>query len=123
MNPKNKTVHVAEKFTLFTDEWSPKVLAELNDIQFKAVKLSGSFVWHSHEDTDEAFLVMKGTLQIEFRDRVEIIRPGELIIVEKGTDHRPFSDEAVEVLIIEPRGVVNTGDADSDQTAENDVWI
>jgi len=99
-------------------------VAELNDYQFKLVKLQGAFVWHKHEDTDEAFIVLSGQLVIEFRDgRVEI-QAGEMYVVPKGVEHKPVASQEVQVMIIEPRNVVNTGDeVPSDRTAENDVWL
>ncbi len=120
----HNAINFAEKFGLFTEQWSPKVIAELNDYQFKLAKLQGDFVWHSHADTDEAFIVIKGELKIELRDGEVTIREGELYVVPKGVEHRPHCAEEVHLMLIEPRHVVNTGDGQtSDITAENDVWI
>ncbi|MBE0645901.1 MAG: cupin domain-containing protein [Bacteroidetes bacterium] len=116
-------VNLIDKLTLFDDHWSPRVIAELNDYQVKLAKLKGDFVWHRHEDTDELFFVMKGELEIEFRDRSVVLGEGELIVVAKNVDHRPHAREECHVLLIEPRGVRNTGDAGGELTAQNDVWV
>ncbi len=117
------TVNFAEKFSLFSDHWSPKVIAEMNDYQFKLVKIQGEFVWHDHGHTDEVFIVIEGSMKIEFEDRTITLNAGEMHVVPKGTPHKPFADEECKVLLVEPRGVVNTGEAGSELTAENDVWI
>ena len=116
-------VNIDEKLALFFEHWSPKVIAELNDYQFKLVKFQGDFVWHSHEDTDEAFLVIHGEMGISFRDREVTLRAGELLVVPKGVEHKPHADDECHAMIIEPRGVVNTGEVGGDLTASNDVWI
>jgi mannose-6-phosphate isomerase-like protein (cupin superfamily) len=96
---------------------------ELNDYQFKVVRLQGDFVWHSHKDTDEAFVVMEGVLRIDFRDGAVRIAPGEMFVVPKGVEHKPYAEGEVKMLLIEPRGVPNTGDQVGERTAENDIWI
>jgi mannose-6-phosphate isomerase-like protein (cupin superfamily) len=116
-------IKLSEKFGLFNDRWQPRVVAELNDYQFKVVKVEGDFVWHHHEETDEAFIVIDGELRIDFRDGSVKIGPGEMFVVPKGVEHKPFAENETQVLVIEPRGVVNTGDAGGEQTARNDVWI
>lgn len=117
-------VNLAQKLSLFTEQWQPKVVAEMNDYQFKVVRLQGDFVWHSHDDTDEAFLVLEGQLRIDFRDGAVEIGPGELYVVPKGVEHKPYAAAEVKVLLLEPYGVVNTGDsAPGARTAPNDVWI
>ena len=116
-------VNLAEKFALFSEHWTPKIIAELNDYQIKIVKVEGDFVWHDHSDTDEFFLVIKGTLFIEFEEETMELNTGELYVVPKGVQHRPYALEECKVMLIEPRGVVNTGEAESDLTASNDVWI
>lgn len=119
-----EALNLADKFSKFTDHWSPRVISELNDYQFKLAKLQGDFIWHSHAETDEAFIVIKGTLHIEFRDGTIAINEGEMYVVPKGVEHRPYCAEEVHLMLIEPRGVVNTGDSgNTDITAENDVWI
>ena len=116
-------VNLAEKFALFSEHWTPKIIAELNDYQIKIVKVVGDFVWHDHSDTDEFFLVIEGTLFIEFEDETMELNAGELYVVPKGVQHRPYALEECKVMLIEPRGVVNTGEAESNLTASNDVWI
>jgi len=119
-----KAINLAQKLALFDQHWSPKVIAEMNDYQFKAVKLKGEFVFHNHQDTDETFIVLEGNLTIEFRDGKVDIGAGEIFVVPKGVEHKPVAANEVKVLIIEPRGVVNTGTQEqSELTAENDVWI
>jgi len=117
------TVNFVEKLARITEQWSPRVVAELNEYQFKLVKLQGEFVWHRHEDTDEAFLVLHGELRIDFRDGMATLRAGEMTVVPRGVEHRPHADAECHILLIEPRGVVNTGDAGGARTAPNDVWV
>lgn len=116
-------INLGDKFRLINEHWQPRVIAELNDYQFKLVKLAGEFVWHDHKDTDEAFIVIDGELRIDFRDGSVTVGPGELYVVPRGVEHRPFAAKETQVLVVEPRGVVNTGDAGSELTAENDIWI
>lgn len=116
-------VNLAEKFALFSEHWTPKIIAELNNYQIKIVKVEGDFVWHDHSDTDEFFLVIEGTLFIEFEGETMELNAGELYVVPKGVQHRPYALEECKVMLIEPRGVVNTGEAESNLTASNDVWI
>jgi mannose-6-phosphate isomerase-like protein (cupin superfamily) len=116
-------INFKEKLSRFNDRWSPKVIAELNDYQFKLARLEGEFVWHAHEETDEAFVVLEGTLKIELRDGEVEISAGEMFVVPKGVEHKPSAQEECKVLVIEPRGVVNTGTAGGERTAKNDVWI
>jgi mannose-6-phosphate isomerase-like protein (cupin superfamily) len=116
-------INLSEKLALFAEHWSPRVVAELNDYQFKLVKLQGEFVWHDHQDTDEAFLVIDGEMEIGFRDRTVTLRQGELFVVPKGVEHITRAVRECHALIIEPRGVVNTGDAGGGLTAANDIWV
>jgi mannose-6-phosphate isomerase-like protein (cupin superfamily) len=117
-------INLQQKLSLFSEQWTPKVIAEMNDYQFKIVKLQGDFIWHAHENTDETFLVLEGQLRIDFRDGAVHIGPGELYVVPKGVEHKPFAAEEVKLLLIEPRGVLNTGDHEPGElTAINDVWI
>jgi mannose-6-phosphate isomerase-like protein (cupin superfamily) len=118
-----KKINLEQKFSLFTEHWTPKIIAELNDYQIKIVKVQGDFVWHNHSDTDEFFLVLEGTLFIEFESETMELNAGELYVVPKGVQHRPYAQEECRVMLIEPRGVVNTGEASSELTASNDVWI
>jgi len=116
-------VNFAEKFDLFSDLWSPKVIAEMNDYQFKLVKIQGEFVWHDHSDTDEVFIVIEGTMKIEFEERTLTLCAGEMHVVPKGTRHKPYAEQECKVMLVEPRGVINTGDVRGELTAENDAWI
>jgi len=116
-------VNFQDKLSKFSDHWSPRVIAQMNDVQFKLVKVAGEFVWHDHPDTDEVFIVIEGSLSIEFRDRTETLTPGEMLVIPKGVEHKPFANNECKIMIIEPEGVVNTGDAGSELTAQNDVWI
>lgn len=116
-------INFAQKYALFQEQWMPKVVAEMNDYQFKIARLEGDFVWHSHADTDETFIVLEGELRIDFRDGAVTIGPGEMYVVKKGIEHKPFAAREVKLLLIEPRGVINTGDETNERTAVNDVWI
>jgi mannose-6-phosphate isomerase-like protein (cupin superfamily) len=118
-----RAVNFARKFGLLQERWQPRVVAELNDYQFKVVRLQGDFVWHSHKDTDEAFVVVEGELRIDFRDGAVRIGPGEMFVVPKGIEHKPYAEGEVKMLLIEPRGVPNTGDQGGERTAQNDIWI
>ena len=116
-------INFADKFARFHDRWSPKVVAEMNDYQFKLVRLQGEFVWHSHADTDEVFVVIEGSMAIDFRDgRVEL-KAGEMVVVPRGVEHKPCARDECRVMLIEPRGVVNTGDAGGALTAPSDAWV
>lgn len=117
------SICLTSKLSLFSDHWSPKVIAEMNDVQFKLVKLEGEFVWHAHGDTDEVFIVLEGEMSISFRDGDVSVKQGEMIVVPKGVEHRPFAASECSVMIIEPKGVVNTGAAGGELTAEQDQWI
>ncbi len=119
----NDVIRLREKLQQFSDCWSPRVVAELNDYQFKLAHLEGEFVWHAHAHTDEAFLVLAGALQIELRDRVITLEEGDLYVVPAGQEHRPVAPARCSVLLIEPRGVVNTGAAGGKLTAPGDQWI
>jgi mannose-6-phosphate isomerase-like protein (cupin superfamily) len=116
-------INIKSKLKTFSDLWSPKVIAEMNDYQFKLVKIKDDFIWHSHEDTDEVFIVLEGSMHIEFNDETVKLSEGELLVVPKGTKHRPFAHEEATIMLVEPRGVINTGDTNSDLTAKNDQWI
>ena len=118
-----KSVNLSEKFDKFSDYWAPRVIAEMNDYYFKLVKVKGEFVWHTHDDTDETFIVLDGELIIEFRDKTITLKKGEMIVIPKGVEHKPAAREECQIMIVEPKGVMNTGDADDQITAENDVWI
>ena len=118
-----KSINFADKLSKFSDHWSPKVIAEMNDYQFKLAKLEGEFVWHNHPDTDEVFIVIEGSMKVELEDGVVELNTGEMYVVPKGVIHKPSAEKECKIMLVEPRGVINTGEADSDLTAENDVWI
>lgn len=121
---RSTVVNLTEKFTLFDDHWSPRIISQMNDLHVKAVKVQGDFVWHAHADTDELFLVHRGELTIEMRGHDSVtLRAGDLFVVPKGVEHRPIASQECEVVLLEPAGVVNTGDgAESDRTAAAE-WI
>ena len=118
-----KKINLKSKFEKFNDHWSPKVIAEMNDYQFKLAKIKDDFIWHEHNDTDEAFIVISGVIWIEFKDETIQINTGEMIVVPKGTKHRPYATEEAQIMLVEPKGVVNTGDIESDLTALDDQWV
>ncbi|WP_139354046.1 cupin domain-containing protein [Sinorhizobium sp. A49] len=118
-----KAINFSEKLERIGDLWQPRVIAEMNDYQFKLVRIEGDFVWHDHPETDETFIVLEGVLRIDFRDGAVRIGPGEMFVVPKGVEHKPFAENEVRLLLIEPRGVFNTGHAGGDRTAQNDRWI
>lgn len=127
MNPtatrSYQAINLQEKLRLIGEQWSPRVVAELNDYQLKLVRIEGDFIWHDHPETDEAFLVLDGELRIDFRDGAVTLGPGELFVVPRGVEHKPFAEKEVKLLLIEPRGILNTGHAGGERTAANDVWI
>jgi mannose-6-phosphate isomerase-like protein (cupin superfamily) len=122
-NMSYKAINFGQKFGLFEEQWQPKIIAEMNDYQFKVVKLKGDFVWHEHKDTDETFIVVDGVLRIDFRDGAVSVAAGEMFVVPKGVEHKPYAEDEVRLLLVEPKGVLNTGDEMGERTAENDVWI
>ena len=123
MIKKNIKINFREKFEKFSEYWKPKVITELNDYQFKLVKIKGDFIWHNHEETDEAFIVIDGKIFIEFEEKTEEINEGEMIIVPKGVKHKPYAKTEAKIMIIEPKGVVNTGEILDKLTAPNDDWF
>ncbi len=116
-------VNLVHKASLIEQQWSPRVVAEMNDYQFKVVRIEGEFIWHSHPETDEAFLVLEGTLRIDLPDGCVYVNPGELYVVPRGVEHRTASEGEAKLMMIEPRGILNTGHEDGERTALNDVWI
>jgi len=119
----DNVINLQEKLSKLSEYWSPRVIAEMNDYQFKLAKVQGEFVWHSHADTDEVFIVLAGELTLEFRDKFVPLRTGEMYVVPKGTEHRPVASQECSIMLVEPRGVVNTGEAGGSYTAQNDVWV
>ena len=120
---KHEVLNIEEKFSCFSENWSPRVIAEMNDYQFKLVKANGEFVWHSHGDTDEVFIVVSGVLDIEFRDGNVRLESGEMFVVPKGVEHKPCAGEECKILVVEPRGVINTGDTGGELTINEEQWI
>jgi mannose-6-phosphate isomerase-like protein (cupin superfamily) len=111
-----ETVNLKDKFGKFRDYWKPRVIGEVNDCQVKAVKLKGEFIWHHHDNEDELFLVVKGTLRMKFRDHEAVVREGEFVIVPRGVEHLPVADEEVHIVLIEPRTTLNTGNIQNERT-------
>ena len=109
-------VNLAEKFSKFQDYWHPRIIGELNDCHVKAVKIKGEFVWHHHDNEDELFLVVKGTLRMRFRDRDALVREGEFLIVPRGVEHLPMADEEVHIILLEPKTTLNTGNIENERT-------
>ncbi|WKZ48575.1 MAG: cupin domain-containing protein [Anaerolineales bacterium] len=120
---KYDPINVKNKLSKFSEHWSPKIVAQMNDYQFKVVKAQGEFDWHSHPETDEVFLVLHGTLDIHFRAGHVALNEGEMYVVPKGVEHKPVANEECHILLVEPAGTVNTGDVVSEKTAPSDVWI
>ena len=118
-----KKINFSSKFSKFSDRWSPKVIAEMNDYQFKLVKIKDDFILHKHDDTDEVFIVLDGTIFIEFEDETIQINEGEMIVVPKGIKHKPYANKEAKIMLVEPSGVVNTGDKEDKLTAPNDEWV
>ena len=118
-----KKINLASKYNKIDEHWSPKVVAEMNDYQFKLAKIKNDFIWHSHEDTDETFIVIEGKIYIEFEDETVELSEGEMIVVPKGKKHRPYADEEAKIMLIEPKGVRNTGDIVNDLISDDNQWI
>ena len=116
-------INFVEKLSRFEGLWSPRVIAEMNDYQFKLVKIQGEFVWHDHPDTDEVFIVLEGSLEIEFRDGKVTLEAGEMFVVPKGIEHKPVAIDECKIMLVEPKGVSNTGAVSSELRAENNVWV
>lgn len=113
-----EVVNLAEKFAKFKERWSPRIVGEINDFYVKLVKIEGEFVWHSHEKEDELFLVLVGELRMHFRNREELIGPGEFIIVPHGVEHMPVAEIETHILLLEPKTTLNTGNVRNDRTVE-----
>jgi len=118
-----QVVNLSEKLGHIDDHWVPRVVAQMNDYQFKIVKVQGDFVWHSHADTDETFFVVAGELRIDLRDGPVYLREGDLYVVPRGVEHKPYAEREASLMLIEPSGVRNTGDDRNERTQPNDVWI
>ena len=116
-------INLKNKLSKFSKHWSPRIIAEMNDYQFKVAKIKGEFIWHDHKDTDETFIVIEGNMTIKFRDSEIRLSEGEMYIVPKGIEHKPYADNECKILVIEPRGVINTGDAGGELTIDKEMWI
>ena len=116
-------INLEEELTKFSDHWSPKIVAQMNDYHFKLVKAQGDFVWHSHADTDEVFIVLDGEMRIDFRDHAVTLQQGEMLVVPKGVEHKPFVERECSLMLVEPAGTINTGNAGGELTAPNNEWI
>jgi len=116
-------INLQDKYSKFSEQWSPKIIAQMNDYHFKLAKLQGEFIWHDHPETDEVFLVVKGQLEIYFRDGKVNLNEGEMFVVPKGIEHKPVAEQECHILLVEPAGTVNTGDVVDEKTAPNDAWI
>lgn len=119
---KAKPINLLDKFKKFKKQWSPKIIVQMNDNHFKLARVEGDFVWHDHKDTDETFIVIEGELRIDFRDGSITLQEGEMAVVPKGVEHKTFTEKECKILLIEPAGVVNTGDSGGDKTSQ-DEWV
>ncbi|HIE88534.1 MAG: cupin domain-containing protein [bacterium] len=120
---KYEPINFLEKFSKFDEVYSPRVIAEMNDYQFKLARVMGDFVWHDHPDTDEVFIVVEGSLDIEFRDGKVSLQAGEMYVIPRGVEHKPTAESECKIMLVEPQGVVNTGDAGGELTAHANVWV
>lgn len=118
-----QSINFRDKLSKFSEQWSPKIVAQMNDYHFKIAKVQGEFIWHAHPETDEVFIVLSGRLEIQFRDGGVWLNEGEMFVVPRGLEHRPVAEQECQILLVEPAGTVNTGDVVSEKTAANDVWI
>ena len=119
----SEKINLKEKYLKFTKHWSPRIIAEMNDYQFKLAKIKGEFVWHDHKHTDETFIVIEGEMSLKFRDGEVKLTEGEMYVVPKGVKHKPCAKNECKILVIEPKGVINTGDAGGKLTINEDMWI
>jgi len=122
-NTKYQPINFNEKLSLFSEQWSPRIIAQLNDYHFKLAKVQGEFIWHDHPETDEVFIVVKGHLDILFRDGKVSLDEGEMFVVPKSVEHKPVAENECHILLIEPAGTVNTGNVVDEKTTTNNVWI
>ena len=116
-------INLKEKLSKFSGYWSPRIIAEMNDYQLKLVKIKGEFIWHDHKDTDEVFIVIEGSMSIELRDGILELSKGEVCVVPKGVEHKTYAEDECNIMLVEPIGVINTGDTGGELTAKNGVWI
>ena len=119
----NSKINIDEKYSKFTKHWSPRIIAEMNDYQFKLAKIKGEFVWHSHKDTDETFIVLEGQMTLKFRDGDVTLNQNEMYVVPKGVEHKPCAQDECKILVVEPRGVINTGESGGELTINEEMWV
>lgn len=122
-SPHAQTVNIADKLALFQDLWSPKIIGEFNEMEIKAVKLKGDFVWHKHKNADEMFWVIKGNLIIHLRNKDILVQKGEFVIIPRNIEHKPEAPKETHIILIEPKGTINTGNAKTKQTVKNPARI
>ena len=120
---KSKATNIKQKFSKISNYWSPKILAEMNNHEIKLAKIKGDFIWHSHEETDETFIVIEGEMEIEFHDRIIYLKEGDLFVVPKGVEHKPYAELECKIILLELKGTKNTGNKSDKLTAENDLWV
>tara|TARA_B100001250_G_scaffold273704_1_gene236382 strand:+ start:91 stop:459 length:369 start_codon:yes stop_codon:yes gene_type:complete len=120
---KSKGTNIKQKFSKISNYWSPKILAEMNNHEIKLAKIKGDFIWHSHEETDETFIVIEGEMEIEFHDRIIYLKEGDLFVVPKGVEHKPYAESECKIILLELKGTQNTGNKIDKLTAENDLWV
>ncbi|NIS83068.1 MAG: cupin domain-containing protein [Anaerolineales bacterium] len=118
-----QTINLADKLSLVDAYWSPRIIAQMNDYHFKLAKIQGEFIWHAHPETDEVFVVLGGTMCIEFRDSRTELSEGEMCVVPRGVEHRPVARKECHIMLIEPAGTLNTGDAGGERTVTEEIWI
>jgi mannose-6-phosphate isomerase-like protein (cupin superfamily) len=116
-------INLSDKFAKFSEKWSPKIVAQMNDYHFKIARLEGEFIWHDHPETDEVFIVLKGQLEIQFHDGSVVLNEGEMFVVPKGIEHKPIAARECHILLVEPAGTMNTGDVVNERTVTDSVWI
>lgn len=120
---QSPVINFTDKFSQFSDLWSPRIIAQMNDYHFKLAKIKGEFIWHSHPETDEVFIIIAGSMQIHLRDDIISLNEGELFVVPKGVEHKPVAKNECHILLIEPVGTLNTGDEGGERTLQDEVWI
>jgi len=120
---KSKATNIKQKFSKISNYWSPKILAEMNNHEIKLAKIKGDFIWHSHEETDETFIVIEGEMEIEFHDRIIYLKEGDLFVVPKGVEHKPYAELECKIILLELKGTKNTGNKSDKLTAENNLWV
>jgi mannose-6-phosphate isomerase-like protein (cupin superfamily) len=116
-------INFADKLARFSDQWSPKIIAQMNEYHFKLVKVQGEFVWHAHDDTDEVFIVLDGALTIQLRDGAVDLHAGEMFVIPRGVEHKPFAKDECRLMLVEPAGTISTGAVRSELTARDGVWV